>query len=94
MLLPRSVVATRPEPAVYVATIEELARHDASTAWNAFVANRSALIAAFLEPAVNQAIFADRAASWLGGPRNTSRARAIEGGYCVTGRWDFASGCR
>jgi len=42
-----------------VATIEELARHDASTAWNGFVANSSALIAAFVEPAVNQATFAD-----------------------------------
>jgi hypothetical protein len=77
-----------------VATIEELARHDASTAWNGFIANSSALIAAFLEPAVNQAIFADPRSIVAWGPRNTSRARAIEGGYCVTGRWDFASGCR
>jgi alkylation response protein AidB-like acyl-CoA dehydrogenase len=50
MLLPRGGDET--EPAVYVAAIEELARHDASIAWNAFVANSSSLIAAYLEPAI------------------------------------------
>jgi alkylation response protein AidB-like acyl-CoA dehydrogenase len=38
MLLPRSAGGDETEPAVYVAAIEELARHDASIAWNAFVA--------------------------------------------------------
>jgi indole-3-acetate monooxygenase len=94
MLLPRSAGGGETEPAVYAATIEELARHDASIAWNAFVANSSALIAAFLEPAVNQAIFADPCSIVSWGPPNTSRARSVEGGYCVTGKWDFASGCR
>ena len=35
MLLPRSAGGDETEPAVYVAAIEELARHDASIAWNA-----------------------------------------------------------
>ena len=94
MLLPRSAGGSETEPAVYVTTIEELARHDASIAWNVFVANSSALIAAFLEPAVNQAIFADPSSVIAWGPPNASRARAVEGGYRVTGKWDFASGCR
>ena len=50
MLLPRSAGGDETEPAVYVAAVEELARHDASIAWNAFVANSSALIAAYLDP--------------------------------------------
>ena len=41
------------------AGINELTRYDASIAWNAFVANSSALIAAYLEPAVSYAIFTD-----------------------------------
>src|SRR4029077_1401055 len=94
MLLPRSAGGDQTEPAVYVAAIEELARHDASIAWNAFVANSSALIAAYLAPAVNHAIFADPRSTVAGGPPNASRARAVNDGYHLTGKWDFASGCR
>jgi alkylation response protein AidB-like acyl-CoA dehydrogenase len=94
MLLPRSAGGDETEPAVYVAAIEELARHDASIAWNAFVANSSALIAAYLEPTVNHAIFADPCSIVAWGPPNVSRAGAVDGGYRLTGKWDFASGCR
>jgi alkylation response protein AidB-like acyl-CoA dehydrogenase len=94
MLLPRSAGGDEAEPAVYVAGIEELARHDASVAWNVFVANSSALIAPFLEPAANRAIFADPRAIVSWGPPNASRAQAVDGGYRVSGRWDFSSGCR
>jgi alkylation response protein AidB-like acyl-CoA dehydrogenase len=94
MLLPRSAGGDETEPVVYVAAIEELARHDGSIAWNAFVANSSALIAAYLEPAVNRAIFADPRSTVAWGPPSASRASAVDGGYRLTGRWDFASGCR
>jgi alkylation response protein AidB-like acyl-CoA dehydrogenase len=94
MLLPRSAGGDETEPAVYVAAIEELARHDGSIGWNAFVANSSCVLAAYLEPAANRAIFADPRSVIAWGPRNGSRATAVEGGYRVTGKWDFASGCR
>jgi len=94
MLLPRSAGGGETEPALYVAAIEELARHDASVAWNVFVANSSCLIAAYLEPAANHAIFADPRSIVAWGPPNASRASAVDAGYCLTGKWDFASGCR
>src|SRR5258708_2719339 len=94
MLLPRSAGGDETEPAVYVAAIEELARHDASIAWNAFVANSSSLIAAYLEPAVSHAIFADPRSIVAWGPPNVSCARAVDVGYRLTGRGDFATGCR
>jgi alkylation response protein AidB-like acyl-CoA dehydrogenase len=77
-----------------VAAVEELARHDGSIGWNAFVANSSALIAAYLEPAANRAVFADPRNTVAWGPPNVSRAQAVDGGYRLTGKWDFASGCR
>jgi len=94
MLLPRSAGGDETDPMVYMAALEELARHDASIGWNTFTGNSSALIAAFLEPSVNRAIFADprTVVSW--GPPNASRATAVDGGYRLTGRWDFSSGCR
>ncbi len=94
MLLPRSAGGDETEPAVYVAAIEELARHNASIAWNAFVANSSSLIAAYLEPAITHAIFADPHSIVAWGPPNASRATAVDIGYRLTGKWDFASGCR
>jgi alkylation response protein AidB-like acyl-CoA dehydrogenase len=94
MLLPRSAGGDETEPAVYVAAVEELARHDGSIGWNAFVSNSSCLLAAYLEPVANHAIFADPRSTIAWGPPNGSRAIAVEGGYRVTGKWDFASGCR
>src|SRR6201985_2530399 len=86
MLLPRSAGGDETEPAVYVAAIEELARPDASIAWHALVANSSSLIAAYLEPAVNHAIFADPHSIVAWGPPNTTRARAVDFGYRLTGK--------
>jgi len=94
MLLPHSADGDETEPAVYLAAVEELARHDASIAWIVFVTNSSALIAAYLEPAVISAVFADPRSTVAWGPPNASRANAEDAGYRLTGRWDFASGCR
>ena len=94
MLLPRSVGGDQTDPGTYVLAIEEIARHDASVAWNVFVANSSALIAAFLDLPVARTIFADPRTIVAWGPPNATRASAVAGGYRVTGTWDFASGCR
>src|SRR5262249_14508307 len=94
MLLPRSVGGEETQPGAYLLAVEELARHDASIAWNVFVANSSALIAAYLEPTVARSIFADLTATLAWGPPNASTARAVAGGYRVSGTWGFASGCR
>src|SRR5262249_4990091 len=94
MLLPRSLGGDEAAPNTYVVAIEEIARHDASVAWNVFVANSAALIGAFLEPAAAHTIFCDPTTTVAGGQPNASRATAVAGGYRVTGTWDFASGCR
>jgi alkylation response protein AidB-like acyl-CoA dehydrogenase len=94
MLLPRSAGGDQIDPANYLLAIEEVARHDGSTGWVVFVANSSALIAAYLDPAVARTIFADPCSTVAWGPPNASRASAVAGGYRVSGTWDFASGCR
>jgi len=93
MLLPRSFGGEETDPGQYLAAIEEIARQDASVAWNVFVANSSALIAAYLEPDAARSIFADAATIVAWGPPNASRAIAVDGGYRVSGTWTFASGC-
>ena len=94
MFLPRAVDGDEVEPSVYLRAVEEISRHDGSVGWNVFVANSSALIAPFLAPDAMRTIFADPRAIVAWGPPNASKAIAVPGGYCVTGRWDFASGCR
>jgi alkylation response protein AidB-like acyl-CoA dehydrogenase len=94
LLLPRSAGGEEAEPWTYFEAVQEIARHDASVGWCVFVANSSAIIAAFLPPPVAAEIFADPRATIAWGPPNACTARAVPGGYRVTGRWDFASGCR
>ncbi|HKU96398.1 MAG TPA: acyl-CoA dehydrogenase family protein [Vineibacter sp.] len=94
MLLPRSVGGDEVEPWVYLDAVTEVARHDGSVAWNVFVGNSSALIAPFLPLETARTIFADPRTIIAWGPPNSCRAQAVPGGYRVSGRWDFASGCR
>src|ERR1700741_3661825 len=89
MVLPRSAGGDQLDPVNCLLTIEELSRHDASTGWVVFVANSSALIAAYLEPAAARAIFADPCSTIAWGPPNAARANAVPGGYRVSGTWDF-----
>jgi alkylation response protein AidB-like acyl-CoA dehydrogenase len=94
LLLPRSVGGEQIAPHCYVQVVEEIARHDGSVGWNVFVANSSALIAAFLDLAVARTIFAAPTTIVAWGPPNAVRAAAVPDGYRVSGTWDFASGCR
>jgi indole-3-acetate monooxygenase len=94
LLLPRSFGGEEVEPWVYLGAVEEVSRHDASVGWNLFVANSSALITPFLDPASAHAIYDDPRALIAWGPPNAARARAVPGGYRISGEWEFASGCR
>ncbi|MFT5393493.1 MAG: alkylation response protein AidB-like acyl-CoA dehydrogenase [Gammaproteobacteria bacterium] len=94
MLAPRSVAGLEVTPSHYLETIRTLAHFDGSVAWNAFVANSSALIAAHLPLDVAREIYADPRALIAWGPPNQYQATAVEGGYQVAGIWPFASGCR
>jgi alkylation response protein AidB-like acyl-CoA dehydrogenase len=94
LLLPRSFGGEEVEPWVYLRTVEEVSRHDASVGWNLFVANSSALIAPFMEPEAAHTIYDDPRALIAWGPPNATRAVAVPGGYRISGEWEFASGCR
>ena len=84
------------EPVEYLHVLEELCRGDASTGWCAMVGTESnACVNAFLHPQVVRDMISAN-------PRQTvaltvvGSGQAIEtdGGYRISGRWRFASGCR
>ena len=94
MLYPRSVGGDEVEPGAYVLALEELSRADGSVGWCVSIANSTGLIAAYMDIEAARTIWGDPRATVAWGPPNESRAVAVPGGYRVTGRWDFASGCR
>jgi indole-3-acetate monooxygenase len=95
MLYPRSVGGDDVEPAIYIEAVGELARADGSVGWCVSIANSIGLFAPYLDPEAACTVFGDPRAICAWGPPNDCRGIAVPGGgYRITGRWDFASGCR
>ena len=94
MLYPRSVGGDEVEPGVYVLAVAALARADGSVGWCVSIANSTGLFAPYLSREAARRVFGDPRATCAWGPPNECRGVAAPGGYRITGRWDFASGCR
>jgi len=75
-------------------TIETLARADGSCAWCVFIGATSGSVLAILAPEAAREIF-HRPEVLLGGVfAPQGRAEAQEGGFRVSGRWAWGSGCQ
>jgi len=94
MLYPHSVGGDEVEPAIYIDAVGELARADGSVGWCVSIANSTGLFAPYLELEAARTVFGPPRSTCAWGPPNDCRGIAVPGGYRVTGRWDFASGCR
>lgn len=73
-----------------------LARYDASTAWVAMIGSTTHVLAAYLPQEGAAEIYADGPDFLMGGlvPPPSGEARAVDGGYRVTGRFPFGSASR
>jgi indole-3-acetate monooxygenase len=88
---PREVEALELAPGVALRCAEELARGDASTGWCVSIAITSSLLAAYLPAESRAELFgSDRIAAGVWAPR--AKARPVDGGIVVSGRWAFCSG--
>lgn len=96
LLLPREIGGRDLPLPDFAELCEALAMGDASTAWCVCQGNVSAMsAAAYLAPEVARRLFGEpRSALAWGARHGQARAVIVEGGYRVTGRWDFASGNR
>jgi alkylation response protein AidB-like acyl-CoA dehydrogenase len=94
MLLPASVGGDEIDPGTYVRAVELVASCDGSIGWCLSIANSTSLIAPYLDIEIARKIFGPPRATCAWGPPNECTARAVPGGYRVTGQWSFASGCR
>ncbi|HEU4370365.1 MAG TPA: acyl-CoA dehydrogenase family protein, partial [Methylomirabilota bacterium] len=95
LAVPRSLGGAELDPPTYVEVIEEIGKADASTGW---VVNQGAIYATYAARMPREAA----RAIWIDPPRavvaNTPAATAtaivVPGGYRVTGRQGFSTGCR
>jgi indole-3-acetate monooxygenase len=94
LLLPRSVGGVQTDPTTYLRALIEVAQGDGSVAWNMFVANSACLLAPFLPLESARTIYASPRAQMAWGFPAGQTADVVDGGYRVSGRWDFASGSR
>jgi alkylation response protein AidB-like acyl-CoA dehydrogenase len=90
-LLPRSLGGAEAAPDIFMQMLEEIAKADASVAWCLGQCSVCAMIAASLDHEVASEIF-DTPPGILAWGAVANEARAVEGGYRVTARWNFASG--
>lgn len=73
--------------------IEILAYHDASAAWVAMICSDSGHYAARLDERVARELYPSMDLLTSGLLYPVGQARRIEGGFRVSGRWQFGSGC-
>ncbi|GAA5058753.1 alkylation response protein AidB-like acyl-CoA dehydrogenase [Thermocatellispora tengchongensis] len=75
-----------------VAVVAKIARVDAGTAWNVGVLNATGFYAGRLGDEAYHELYPTRDMPTSGSFHPKGRAQVTDGGYLVTGRWDWGSG--
>jgi alkylation response protein AidB-like acyl-CoA dehydrogenase len=76
-----------------VEMVETLAHADTAVAWCVKIGTDSGLFAAWLDETAARELYPDIDFVTAGQAPPNGRALKVEGGYRVSGRWGFASGC-
>src|SRR5260370_18207395 len=82
------------DPLSQVRVVEELSRIEGSVGWLSMISSAGSFLAAFLEPRVAQRLFGGVDSVVAGQIRPPQHADLVAGGYRVSGRFHFASGCQ
>jgi alkylation response protein AidB-like acyl-CoA dehydrogenase len=95
LAVPKDLGGAEIDLPTYVEVIEELGKADASTAWAVNQGATFATMSARMAPHVAREIWIDTPRSVVANsPGATAQATVVEGGYRVTGRQPFSTGCR
>jgi alkylation response protein AidB-like acyl-CoA dehydrogenase len=95
LLVPRSLGGGQLDLPTYIRVIEEIGKADASTAWCINQGGVFATHAACLPPDVARLIWIDTPRAVVANTAEPSaRAVPVDGGYRVSGRMGFSTGCR
>jgi len=77
-----------------VRAIEALSYADASVGWCVMIGADGGFFSAFLEDSVGRSLYPDLDLVTGSSTRASGRATIVPGGYRVSGRWPFSSGCQ
>jgi indole-3-acetate monooxygenase len=94
MCVPRALGGLETDAVTAVRVLEEVSRLDSAAGWNLMVAQGGAIFSAWFPEETGREIFLGHPEAIVCGALSPpGRAVPSEGGYRVTGRWPFASGC-
>jgi alkylation response protein AidB-like acyl-CoA dehydrogenase len=94
MAMPRAWGGPELDPLEQLRVIETLARFDGSTGWCALIGSAGGYGSAWLAQDAARELFRDINAASGGSLFFAGKAQRVGGGYCVSGRWPFVSGCQ
>ena len=95
MAVPRAIGGSEIDFPAYVQTIEEIGKADASTGWAVNQGATFATMSARMAENVAREIWIDTPRSVIANtPGPTAQAIVVPGGYRVTGRQPFSTGCK
>ena len=95
LAVPRDIGGIELDYPTYIQVIEEIGKADASTGWAVNQGATYATFSARMRPEVARAIWIDTPRSVVSNtPGPTAQAVVVSGGYRVTGRQGFSTGCR
>jgi alkylation response protein AidB-like acyl-CoA dehydrogenase len=93
MFLPRSMGGPELPPLAAFRVIEEISRASGSIGWCTMIATATSNAIGLLDVEVGREMAGSPADMRIAGSiRPLGRARAVDGGFRIAGRWDFASG--
>ena len=93
MMMPRWLGGGEAPPSEFVQVIETIARADASTAWCLSQMTVCSLSSVYLDRDAAKEVFGGTRAALAWGSTPDAKAVRVSGGYRVTGKWEFGSGC-
>jgi indole-3-acetate monooxygenase len=93
MAMPHAWGGPELDPLTQIRVIEALAMADGSVGWCAMIGCDSGYITAFLDQDVAREMYPDLFAATGAAATTTGKAQRVPGGYRVSGRFPFVSGC-
>ena len=95
MLIPQALGGLETDVITLLEVFEEMAKIDGSVGWCIMIGATGGLISAYLPEHAARTIYGSNPQVITGGAlAPTGKAVAVDGGYRVTGRWQFNSGCQ